>query len=262
MSDPVAELLARQASIERFPNGVPHPSNFPGGTIGIIAGDLARFSAFNVSLCGVMAGVPMDSSMRYARSVDVAGNCNSICRGAVEDKRHDWVWILGDDHAFDQATLLWLLADMYCSGEEIDVLVPHVLKRTPPWPPVVYSHQDDEGWYVAADLPEKGLTKIHAAGSAGMLIRRKVLETLSDPWFRPAPDADGLNEDLYFCQKVREAGFSLWCNPAVTMGHIAVHTVIPMHKEDGWHIGFEFDDDHTFSIPSLVKVGRDKLAAA
>jgi hypothetical protein len=257
MSDPVMDLIqnggARKGatSIERTPSGVPLPKNFKPGLIGVVAGDLSRYSEFNISLCAAIAASPLGSELVYTRGVDVSGNCNEIIRKVLSLEKADWVWILGDDHTFEQGLLLRMLEGVY--SEDLDLLVPHVLKRTPPWPPVVYSHQDEHGWYVAANLPREGLTRIHAAGSAGMLIRRRVLEALEDPWFRPAPDAAGLNEDLYFCQQVREAGFELWCDPALPMGHIAVHSVRPTYGEGGWHVAFVFDEDNVFAVPSIVQ---------
>lgn len=261
MSDPVAELIAAgKPALSRAPSGVPLPTNFPPGLVGVIAGDLSRFSEFNISLCGVIAASPVGTELVYTRGVDVSGNCNEIIRKATSNPKFEWVWILGDDHTFEQGTLLRLLEDLILNPD-IDVLVPHVLKRTPPWPPVVYSHQDRDGYYVAADLPDKGLTRIHAAGSAGMLVRRHVLEALEDPWFRPAPDAAGLNEDLYFCQKVRDAGFEIWCDPAIPLGHIAVHSVRPSFEHGEWNVAFVFDEANVFSVPSVVKAGRAELEA-
>lgn len=239
MNDPVARALAG----ETFPDGTPLPNSFPPGTIGVIGSDLARYSEFTLSLAGVVATAPPGSSMKYARGVDVSGNCNQIIR----EMKGEWVWIMGDDHVFDQLALLKLLR------HDVDVVVPYVLKRTPPWPPVVYSHQDEDGLYVTATLPEDELTRVHAAGSAGMLIRRRVLDAMEDPWFRPAPDAHGLNEDLYFCRKVREAGFEIYCDPSVAMGHIGVYTVWPGQSEQGWHPDLVFDANHVVPMQWLAQ---------
>jgi hypothetical protein len=254
--DPVADLLRkREVELEDLPGGIPNPDRFPPGLVGVLGQDLARYSEFSIALAGVTSLIPRGSKLYYTRSVDVSGNCNTVIRHAQE-MEFEWVWIMGDDHSFEPGTLLKLLV------HDVDLVVPHVLKRTPPWPPVVYSHQDEDGWYVAADLPLEGLTEIHAAGSAGMLVRKRVLDALEDPWFQPAPDAAGLNEDLYFCQKVREAGFKLYCDPAVRMGHIAVHTVWPGPTEDGWEIHLYHDENTILTMPSIVKAGREKIEAA
>lgn len=221
MSDPVLELIEKGK-----PKGV---------LVGVLSGELSRFSTFFQSLLSVMATLPPGSGLTWAKGVDICGACNSIIRHMVQND-HEYVWMMGDDHAFESDIVKRLMA------HDVDVIVPHCLKRYPPWHPVVYSHQNEEGWYVKADLPEKGLTKIHAAGSAGMLIKRRVIEALADPWFDPSPDAAGLNEDLHFCQKVREAGFDIYCDPQVPLGHISVHTVLPIWADGAWHTQVNHDD--------------------
>ncbi len=206
-----------------------------GVMIGVTSGELSRFSAFTTSLISVMATMPPGSGLVWAKGVDVSGNCNQLCRKTLAGE-YEWLWVMGDDHAFPQDTLVRLIA------HDVDVIVPHCLKRYPPWKPVVFSHQNEDGAYVVADLPRSGLVEIHAAGSAGMLIRRDVLEAVGDPWFTPSPDAHGLNEDLHFCQKVREAGFRLWCDPEITLGHIALHTVSPEWQDGQWHPAVLHDD--------------------
>jgi len=203
-----------------------------GGTIGVIGGDLGRYADFTAALC--ILGKPDDTRLIYTRTVDVVGNCNTICR----NYRGDWVWFIGDDHTFDPDVMIRLLE------HEVDVVVPLCLKRTPPFDPVVYGGQNEEGLYYGAELPEHGLTEIHAAGSAGMLVRRYVLEAIDDPWFE---SHGGLNEDLTFCQKVREAGFEIWCDVDTRLGHIATHQVWPAFREGRWHPDIVLDP--TLTLP-------------
>ena len=206
-------------------------------TIGVITGELARFQLFQTCLFGAMAAAPRGSRLVTAMGVDLAGNCNTLVRETLQHDT-DWLWIMGDDHAFAPELLPTLVA------HDVDVVVPHCLKRNPPWMPVVFAEQDAEGTYVTAELPEQGLVPVHAAGSAGMLIRRKVLEAIADPWFEPDPLGTGLNEDLYFCQKVRDAGFQIHCDAGALLGHISIHTVWPRWDEGRWHIG-TVHDSHT-----------------
>lgn len=199
-----------------------------GVLVGLLSNELARFSSFFQSLLGVMACLPPGSGLGWAKGVNIPKACNSLVSQMLGGP-YQWLWLIGDDHTFEPDVVVRLLE------HDVDVVVPHCLKRYPPWMPVVFSERDEEGFYVPADLPESGLTEIHAAGSAGMLIRRTVLETLDEPWFQPAPGASGLNEDLYFCEKVREAGFDIYCDPAVPLGHIVLATVQPTWSEGQWH---------------------------
>jgi hypothetical protein len=209
-----------------------------GGTIGVIGSDLARYADFTAALC--ILGKPDDTRLIYTRTVDVVGNCNTICR----NYRGDHVWLLGDDHTFDPDSYLRLLA------HEVDVVVPLCLKRTPPYDPVVYGGQNEDGLYYTAELEEHGLQPIWAAGSAGMLIRRHVLEAIADPWFE---SYGGLNEDLEFCRKVREAGFQIWCDADVRLGHIATHQVWPAYRDGRWQPDLVMDPTLTLPLKRTLK---------
>jgi hypothetical protein len=210
-----------------------------GGTIGVISGDLARYSDFSQALA--ILGKPDGTRLIWTKSVDVVGNCNTICR----NYKGGWVWMLGDDHVFDPDILVRLLQ------HEVGVVVPLCLKRTPPYDPVVYGRQNELGEYVGADLPRGGMARVHAAGSAGMLIRSEVLDAIDDPWFE---SHGGLNEDLTFCAKVREAGFELWCDVDCHLGHMAPHTVWPAFRENGWHADIQLDPTLRLPLRREVKV--------
>jgi hypothetical protein len=195
-----------------------------GGTIGVLSGDLTRYSDFVLAL--MHQTLPPGSKMVWTRGADVVGNMNQMVRGMVGE----WLWILGDDHVFDGNLLQRLLV------HDVDVVVPLCLKRLPPYDPVVYSHQNEDGLYVGyTDLPAHGLVPVHAAGSAGMLVKRYVFDALTEPMFE---SHGGLNEDLTFCAKVREAGFQIWCDVDSTIGHIGQVSVWPKwHEGEGeWQI--------------------------
>ena len=201
----------------------PEPPGFGDGTIGVLAGELSRYSDFWLALatCQKTEG----TAMVCAQGVDIVGNMNTL----VRNMRGDWLWILGDDHVFSQDLLIHLLS------RNVDVVVPLCLKRTPPYDPVVYSHQNEEGLYVAHnELPQNGIHPIHAAGSAGMLVRRRVLDAIAKPIFQT--DGSGLNEDLVFCRKIRDAGYRIWVDCDVAIGHISNVEVWPEWRNGQWQI--------------------------
>lgn len=183
-----------------------------GGTIGVMSGELCH-ADFALSL--LHHQTPNHTKLLWTKSVDIVGNMNSMVRGM----QGDWLWIMGSDHVMDFDLLPRLLK------HDVDIVVPLCLKRSPPYDPVVYSHQNEKDEYVVADLPEAGLVRIHAAGTAGMLVRKRVFDAIGDPWFE---SYGGLNEDLTFCRKAREAGFAIWCDPSARLGHISQVSVWPM----------------------------------
>lgn len=193
-----------------------------GGTIGVMSGELVHA---DFALALMHHHTPPGTKLVWTKGVDIVGNMNTMVRAQTGD----WLWVLGTDHVMDFDLLPRLIA------HDVDVVVPLCLKRSPPYDPVVYSHQNELGEYVGyTDLPSSGLVEVHAAGSAGMLIRRRVLDALDDPVFE---SHGGLNEDLSFCAKARDAGFRIWCDVDARLGHIGSVDVWPkLDRDGGWEI--------------------------
>ena len=214
------------------------------GTVGVISAERGSYTAFWNMLMTALAAAPPGTGCVTAMGVDVAGNTNQLCRRT----KGEWLWVMGDDHSFGPELLPRLLA------HNVDVVIPHCLKRNPPWAPVVFTRQDEDGFFRTDELPEDDLVQIWAGGSAGMLIRRHVLDAIGDPWFTPSPNAVGLNEDLNFCRKAREAGFSIWCDTGALLGHISHYTVWPEWRDGSWHLATEYDQDTRIPIQRLEAV--------
>ena len=215
--------------------------NAEGVFVGVLSNELARFSAFFQSLLGVMGCLPPGSGLGWAKGVNIPKACNSLAVQMLGGA-YGWLWVMGDDHRFEPDIVARLLE------HDVDIVVPHCLKRYPPWEPVVWDREDD--LYVHPQLPESGLTEVHAAGSAGMLIRRHVLETIEPPWF------EGRNEDIGFCEKARGAGFTVYCDPEILLGHITLATVQPTWSEGQWHPEMVHDGN------VQVRYNRSNLPAA
>ena len=187
------------------------------GTVGLVSQPLARYTDFWLSFQALVR--PASTKFVFRQGMDVTGNYN----GLVEDMSGDWLWLMGDDHTFAPDILISLIE------HDVDVVVPLCLKKDAPFDPVVYESDEiqDDGntWHRVARLPQHGLHQIHAAGSAGMLIRKHVLDAIEKPIFTTEKGMQ--NEDLVFCRKVREAGFKIWCDVDQHMGHISPKTVYP-----------------------------------
>jgi len=68
------------------------------------------------------------------------------------------------------------------------------------------------------------LIEVSLCGLGFMLVKKGVFESLERPWFlHPVADFLGattsISEDAYFCMKAQEAGFKLWVDPTVRVGH-------------------------------------------
>lgn len=196
------------------------------GTIGVLGGELWH-ADFAIAL--LHHQTPPGTKLIATKSVDIVGNMNSIVRAMTGE----WVWILGTDHVMDFDLCRKLLDEL--ARKEVDIVFPVCLKRSPPYDPVIYSHQNEDGDYVGyTDLPASGLHEIWAAGSAGMMVKRWVLEAIGGdegPWFRN--DQRGLNEDLTFCADARAVGARLWVRSDALLGHISQVSVWPEVRDEG-----------------------------
>lgn len=76
------------------------------------------------------------------------------------------------------------------------------------------------------DLP-KELFECEAVGTGIILIDIRVLKTLPWPFFSFESDVNGVTlhgEDWNFCKKARKAGYKIWCDPTLEVGHIGDYT--------------------------------------
>jgi GT2 family glycosyltransferase len=72
---------------------------------------------------------------------------------------------------------------------------------------------------------KKELMEVTYAGMGFMLVKKGVFESLEYPWFPPIEFdigndiKDFCSEDVGFCLKAREAGYKIWIDPSVRVGH-------------------------------------------
>lgn len=228
----------------------------PPGIVGVIAQDTARFTMFAASLTNLE--VPAGTGIKWILGHEVAANTNLLAQAMFDEyPSAQWLWIMGDDHTFP-ADILTRLLDW-----EKDIVVPLCLTRNPPYKPVVFSgwvEQDDvpEGMPVGRyrrrivldEYPQAGLAPVHSAGTAGMLIRRNVFETLDPPWFEHGfVSTQEVGEDVYFCDKATEAGFEIYCDLDTKLGHCTTAIVWPVQQADGWTYAFTFAGGLKVSMP-------------
>jgi len=77
------------------------------------------------------------------------------------------------------------------------------------------------------ELPDNPF-KIKSCGFGIILIKFDVFEKLEWPYWKNIfkPDRIEKSEDIYFCEKVRRAGFDIWCDPKVKCNHIRITNLL------------------------------------
>ena len=135
------------------------------GTIALPTHEMGRFLLFTISLAGT--NQPPGCYLNASASASVTENLNKIC-GDLRDE-DAWVWIMGDDHCWSNSALVDMLRTMD-RHPEIDVLVPLVTKRNPPWHLVIF---DEVGQYARGRHPDVQADPVGACPDRGCVRDRR-----------------------------------------------------------------------------------------
>jgi hypothetical protein len=223
----------------------------PPGTIVLPLADSIRHSQFFASM--MFLEQPEGTTVSIIRSASIAENTNA----AIEHMTGEWCWLQSDDHVFGPTTLTSLLD---C---DVDIVVPVIYKRTPPFTPVLYRENGEQEWggrtypswmpILLDELPDTGLAVVDGAGSGGMLIRKHVLDDIGSPWFENSPGA-AANEDVLFCMKARDAGYRIHVALDTHMGHMGQFAIWPVRDADTGYTGWRVDLGNHHEIRGETRV--------
>lgn len=220
------------------------------GAVVVPTADLARYVEF--WQCKGMLALPLGSTYSIVKGLSIAQNLNLAFRNLLKTDLQ-WAWIIGDDHVFHGDVVMRLLE------HEIDdsVIMPLCLRKRPAFETVLFREVDNPGEqdevYEAIpldDLPTEGIIEVFAAGSAGMLVPRKVIEKLENPkvpWFQMMGEHS--NEDIVFCALLRMNDIPILCDLDTRIGHITTTTIWPTKQGDEWRPGADFGADFQTILP-------------
>lgn len=197
------------------------------GVIGIPFGWQPRHTRFVDALLHIQ--VPDGTIIQPVSGSSVAENRNIAIDLALKTTA-EWVFFLDDDHVFDPRILLDLL------DRNVDVVGALYCRRSDPFEPLIYDHVREDMWVSPRKLAdgESGMIQVKAIGAGGLLVRRRVFEAMQPPYFRLGQIlSDQWGDDLDFCRRVTEAGFDIWCDLDVKMGHMMTGIIWPFRTEDG-----------------------------
>lgn len=146
-----------------------------------------------------------DFSFSVREQHSIPHNRNKIVE---EGKQSDYILFVDSDMTFPEDTLKRLLA------HDKDIVgIDSSYKELPLQSTVKHDYPE---------LP-KELCKVRAVGGGILLVKTSVFEKLNKPYFVMEHNEDGLiskGEDVYFCEKAKEAGYEIWCDPTIKIGHL------------------------------------------
>ncbi len=204
------------------------------GTVVVLSGETGRYTQFAICAQSLSHHLPPGSTVKWLLGSDIAEARNQAC----EQIHGDWVWFIDDDHAFEPDILLRLLT------RDVDIVTPLCLRRTQPFLAIPCV---DDGFMDLTRYGPDDLVEVDHAGSSGMLIRKCVIGAVEAPWFELG---NGISEDVNFCRKARQAGYTIHVDLAVRLGHITTAVVWPVwsEEEQRWLTGFTVADGAQLAI--------------
>lgn len=168
------------------------------------------------SLIEMLDATVAQTQVIFQEGVFVHQNQNNIVDFAVENK-FDYIFFVEHDMVFEPETLNKLLAD------DKDIICANYNFRSEPRQSMVFRFNDKGE---LENIPQRELPKeTFQAGAipTGLtLIKTSVFEKLNKPYFFYEYDKEGrmkTSQDVYFSLSARKAGFEVWVNPNIEVGH-------------------------------------------
>lgn len=201
-------------------------SNNPSVVIGIPLSWTHLSYNFMLSLLNLEK--PPHTAVIRVSDYSVAGMRNFMCR-----------WCLNRDftHLFmldaDMVLPKYALQELLKMGTFIASGI--AASRFPPHLPNIFEW-DKNGNLVTHRPTKEKIIQVAGVGASGLLIHRKVLEVVPEPWFvhnARLPNGSFVSEDLYFCVKAKKYGFPTMVNTEVVYKHEISASVAPSISDEG-----------------------------
>lgn len=156
---------------------------------------------------------------------------NLLSLSAIEEGFDRVLW-LDSDMMFTPKAMKMLMDDMD-EFPDIDIVTGLYFKRRPPYTPVIFKDlrepaRGEDGKLIGrvhefVDYPRDMLFRVMGCGFGFCLMKTSVLKAVWDaygPAFSPFPWA---GEDLSFCHRANELGYTIFCDSRVSCGHIGTY---------------------------------------
>ncbi len=153
---------------------------------------------------------------------------NALAKAALQ-RGCKYLFFLGDDVVAPPHTIRQLIYRME-NNPNVDVVGGVYVAKADPAAPLVFV-ENGSGSYWDWKIGE--FFKCSGLGMDCTLIRTSILEKLPEPWFKTVdsdtfmdgiPGAESWTEDLYFCKKVTDGGFGIFCDTSVMCEHHDVYS--------------------------------------
>ena len=175
---------------------------------------------FANSLLGLIK--PGYTQIQMQSSSLVYDSRNMLANEAVEGNFTHVLW-LDSDMTFEPDLLTRLIKDV---DEKHDIVTALAFARRQPFTPCIYKslvmNEEETKIDPFTDYPKSELFEVVACGMAACLMKAEVFKTLqAEGEMRPFSPIYPLGEDISFCVRAKQKGFSIFCDSSIKVGHVA-----------------------------------------
>lgn len=150
---------------------------------------------------------------------------NAIVKAALQYGA-DYIWMLDDDHIIDTGRtdtvthaydLPVKLAGHLEENPQIGVVGALYYQRGGDYSPVIMQEVDGKPFFLQHREIARKMQKLDVTGGGCMMIRSSVFDKIDEPWFAPEHE---YGTDIQLCKQVRAAGYEVWCDTSLEIGHL------------------------------------------
>ena len=256
----------------------PEITVYRGNQHGDAVGTIAMVTRDKISAGAVISWVMLDRSSwlgkdEYINQYIIQGHVLTLQRNeCVRSMQGEWLLFIDDDMTFQPDAVRRLIETQ--QKYDLDMVGALCFQRAAPHQPTLYMReQPTEGKYVfLEDWNEGDVVEVDATGMAFVLIHRRVFEGIAGEfptleqrskgnppsYFRW--DERGFGEDMTFCQDAKKAGFRIFVDTSIKIGHVGEMTVT--HETFLNELAHRPDEVTEARRPILDKMGFKTLTAA
>ena len=160
----------------------------------------------------------------YPSQAETEKRCITEIRNNLVEQALDEVCtkiiMLDTDQVYPADTIIKLLQ------HDKPIVAGQVHRRYPPFDPIMLRGELYKYVNVPYDEMYSGdLVEVDATGAACIAIETKIFLDVPYPWFEDIPkteDHGPVGEDIYFCSKARNAGYQIFMDTSIEIGHLGL----------------------------------------
>jgi GT2 family glycosyltransferase len=145
---------------------------------------------------------------------------NNLAQQAIQMDA-DYVFWLDSDMVFEPDTLIRMLKTV--KERNIDILSGLYFRRVKPYSPVLFDKLDIRknicSWSEFEKIPED-VFEIGGCGFGCVLMETSVFLSVQSKHGNMFAPISNNGEDIAFCWRARDCGYTIYCDPSVICGHI------------------------------------------